>query len=200
MSNKKNKENKERLTRHDRERSSDSAPLSANNNFIEKYTKARGNVSSVFSKKSKFPIGLDIFISILLIVLVAALVVGAYFLIISFDDAYQDVTVDYVLLVDKAQASTAQRDMDLYVDKDGSAVHLGKITAIDDKVTVSGVDGAASEYVAITVRANLQFRDDEGFSIDDVKIAVGNAISVRVKNVVLNCEIVDLAILEVKGK
>ena len=123
MSNRKNKDkSQERLKQADREKSSDSAFTKVNNDFVEKYSKVRGNVSSVFTKKSKFPIGLDIFISILLILVVAALVVGAYFLIIKFDDAYDNATVEYVLLVDKSQAEGIVKGDNVYIDRYGSAL------------------------------------------------------------------------------
>ena len=197
MSNRKNKdESQERLKQADREKSSDSAFTKVNNDFVEKYSKVRGNVSSVFTKKSKFPIGLDIFISILLILVVAALVVGAYFLIIKFDDAYDNATVEYVLLVDKSQAEGIVKGDNVYIDRYGSAVYLGNIIEVDDKVEVASAE--ETSYVLVKIYADAQYRDDEGYSIDDEKIAVGRSMNVRVKNMAILCEIVDLSVLKFK--
>ncbi len=197
MSNRKNKdESQERLKQADREKSSDSAFTKVNNDFVEKYSKVRGNVSSVFTKKSKFPIGLDIFISILLILVVAALVVGAYFLIIKFDDAYDNATVEYVLLVDKSQAEGIVKGDNVYIDRYGSAVYLGNIIEVDDKVEVASAE--ETSYVLVKIHADAQYRDDEGYSIDDEKIAVGRSMNVRVKNMAILCDIVDLSVLKFK--
>lgn len=197
MSNRKNKDkSQERLKQADREKSSDSAFTKVNNDFVEKYSKVRGNVSSVFTKKSKFPIGLDIFISILLILVVAALVVGAYFLIIKFDDAYDNATVEYVLLVDKSQAEGIVKGDNVYIDRYGSAVYLGNIIEVDDKVEVASAE--ETSYVLVKIHADAQYRDDEGYSIDDEKIAVGRSMSVRVKDKALMGEIVDLSVLKFK--
>ena len=128
MPNRKNKDKiDEKLVNADREKSADSSRASVKNDFVEKYTKARGSVSSVFTKKSKFPIGLDIFISFLLIVIVAALVVGAYFLIIKFDDAHENATIEYVLLVDKQSAQGLEKGNNVYMDKYGSTIYFGNV-------------------------------------------------------------------------
>ncbi len=201
MSNKKNKEKiKERLGRSDNDKSAGTAFSSVNNNLFEKYTKARGNVSSVFAKKSKFPIGLDIFISVLLVLIVAALVVGAYFLIIRFDDAYDNETVEYVLLVEKNQIEGAEKGNDIYVDKDGAVIFCGSIVNIEDSNFTLENSDVNIEYALVTVRADVQFRDDEGFSIDEEKIAVGRTMTVRVKDTTFTCDIVELTVLESKKK
>lgn len=194
MSNRKNKDKvQEKLISADREKSSDAARSSVNNDFVEKYTKARGSVSSVFTKKSKFPIGLDIFISILLIAIVAALVVGAYFLIIKFDDSHDNAVVEYVLLVDKAQVEGIEKGNNAYIDRNGSVVYFGNIIDINDNIVVANENVAVTEFVAITVRADAQYRDDEGYTINGEKIAVGRSISLHIKDRALACEIIELA-------
>lgn len=199
MSNRKNKDKiQEKLKQADKDKSTDSGFSAVSNNFAEKYSKVRGNVSSVFTKKSKFPIGLDIFISLLLILVVAALVVGAYFLIIKFDDAYDNATVEYVLLVDKTQAEGVVRGDNVYIDRYGSVVYLGSIIDVNENVEVSSGLENSPQYVAITVHADAQYRDDEGYNIDEEKIAVGRAITVRVRSNTLACEIIDLSVLKAK--
>ncbi len=201
MSNKRNKEKiKDKLRRADSERSADVLSSSVNSSFIEKYTKARGNVSSVFSKKNKFPIGLDIFISVLLIVIVAALVVGAYFLIIKFDDAYDNATIEYTLLVPLEQTEGIQKGNNVYIDRSGSVVYIGSVIEVNRDVSVSNVNSAVTEYVTVTVRADALYRDDEGYNIDDEKIAVGRAISVRINNRALLCEIIGLSAVAANQK
>lgn len=198
MSNRRNKEKiQHRLKHADREKSTDSAVSSVNKQFAEKYNKVRGNVSSVFTRKSKFPLGLDIFISILLIVIVAALVVGAYFLVIKFDDAYDNATIEYVLLVDKNQAEGVIKGDNVYIDRHGAVAYLGNVIDVNSNVSVASNNGSV-QYVAITVHADAQYRDDEGYSVDDEKIAVGKPISVRVKNATLACEIIELFVLNSK--
>ena len=197
MSNRKNKDKvQERLKLADREKSADSALSKANSDFAEKYSKVRGNVSSVFTKKSKFPLGLDIFISIFLILVVAALVVGAYFLIVKFDDAYDNATIEYVILVDKNQTEGIVKGDNVYIDRYGSLVYLGNIMEINEKVEVTS--GSDAQYLAIKVYADARYRDDEGYNIDDEKIAVGRSLSVKVKNHTLTGEIIELSVLKAK--
>lgn len=199
MSNRKNKEKlQERLKRVDVEKSGDSSISTTNNDFIEKYSKVRGDVSSMFNKKSKFPIGLDIFISLLLILVVVSLVIGAYFLIIKFDDAYDNATIEYVLLVDKKQAYGVIKGDNIYIERYGSVVYLGNIVEVDENVEVSSSKEGANQYVAIKVHADAQYRDDEGYSIDEEKIAVGRELSVRVKSKAFSCEIVELYVTQSK--
>jgi hypothetical protein len=131
-----------------------------------------------------------------LIVLVAAIVVGAYFLIIKFDDAHENATIEYVLLVDKAYAQDLEKGSNVYMEKYGSVVYLGNIVDINDKIEVD--NGTETEYVSVTVRADVQYRDDEGYMIDDEKIAVGRTLSVRVKSVAFMCDIVELTVISRK--
>ena len=198
MSNKKNNEKlHENLIRADKEKSADSNSSAANNNFIEKYTKTRGNISSVVTKKKKFPIFLDIIISFILVLLVAALVAGTYYLIIRFDDSYDNATVEYVLLVDSSVLEGLQKGDNIYIDKSGSVIYLGNIIDINNNISVDN-PYAATQYVALTVRADVRYRDDEGYNIDDEKIAVGRSIRVRINNNALNGEIVELTVIKNK--
>ena len=196
MSNKKNNENLQgKLTHADKERSADANSSAVNNSFIEKYTKTRGNVSSVFTKKKKFPIVLDILISLVLVLIVAALVVGAYFLIIRFNDSYDNATVEYVLLVDREVLDGLSKGDNVYVDKAETVVYLGNVVDIDKEVSVSNLNTTA-KLVALTIRADVQYRNDEGYNIDGEKIAVGRNITIRINNKVLPSEIVELVIIE----
>lgn len=199
MSKRKNKEKlQEKLKHADIEKSTDSTYGTVNNDFVEKYSKVRGNVSSVFRKKSKFPIGLDIFISFLLILVVAALVVGAYFLIIKFDEAYDNATIQYVLLVDKNQAEGVVKGDNVYIDRYGSMIYLGNIIEVNENIEVSSKNENSPQYVAVTVYVDAQYRDDEGYNVDEEKIAVGRAMNVRVKSKSLACEIIELHVLKTK--
>ena len=195
MSNRKNKDNaSEKLKQVDRVRSTDSSHTSKNNDFVEKYTKARGSVSSVFTKKSKFPIGLDIFISLLLVVLVAALVVGAYFLIVRFNDSHDNATIEYVMLADKASVEGVEKGNNVYTESNGSVNYLGSVIDINENIAVA----SESSFVAITVRVDAQYRDDEGYKVNDEKIAVGRTICVCVGDSKFNGDIIELSIMQNK--
>ena len=199
MSYRKNRKITEKLKHEDSDISVDANVLSANSNLIEKYSKARGNVGSVFSKKNKFPLGLDIFVSVLLIALVAALVVGAYFLIDRFNDSYDDQQIEYVLLVDKALVTNVLNGDNLYVDKDGSAIYFGRVSNIDKNVVVyNEKDGG--EYVLLTVHADVLYRDNEGYNLEGIKIAVGRSLTARVGGNVFEGEIISLTKRTVTSK
>lgn len=193
MSYRKNKIKRERLRLADSDISADSAISSVNGNLLEKYTQARGNVSSVFSKRNKFPLALDIIISVLLILLVIAIVVGGYFLMKRFDDSYDSKDIEYVLLIDISEIDGVNKGDNLYVDKDGSAIYFGRVTEIDDKVIVTGKDETV-DYVLVTLHATVQYRDDDGYSLDGERIAIGKEISARVDDDTFSGEIVRLSV------
>ena len=196
MSNKKNNEKlQEKLVHADKDKSADSKNSAANNSFIEKYTKTRGNVSSVLTKKKKFPIVLDILISLILVLIVAGLVVGAYFLIIRFDDSYDNAIAEYVLLVENGDVEGLSKGDNVYIDKSGSVVYLGNVIEIDKEVSVNN-SNVTSKLIAITVRADVQYRNEEGYNIDGEKIAVCRNIAIRINNKVLLGDIVELVIIE----
>ncbi len=185
---------RERLKLADNDISADSGVSSVNNNLLEKYTQARGNVSSVFSKKSKFPLALDIIISVLLVLLVAAIVAGACLIVARFDDSYDSKDIEYELLIDRAEIDDIQKGVNLYVDKNGSAIYFGRVVDINERVVVTGKEQDA-DYVIVTLHATVQYRDDEGYSLAGEKIAVGREISARINNDTFNGEIINLLIL-----
>lgn len=185
---------RERLRLADNEISAESGISSVNNNLLEKYTMARGNVSSVFSKKTKFPIALDIIISILLVLLVVAIVAGACFIVARFNDAHDSRNIEYQLLIERSEIDDITKGENLYVDKDGSAIYFGRVVDVNDRVVVTGKEQNA-DYVIVTLHATVQYRDDEGYSIGSERIAVGREISARIDSDTFKCEIISLVIL-----
>ena len=136
----------------------------------------------------------------MLVVLVAALVVGASFLIIRFDDSYDNATVEYVVIVDKSVAEGLSKGDNVYIDKPGSVIYMGNVIDIHKDISVERPDVIADGYVALTIRASVQYRDGEGYNIDGEKIAVGRDMTIRINNSISTCEIVELVIIEDTAK
>ena len=138
--------------------------------------KSRGNVTDIFKKKNKFPIALDIIIAVLAIALVVGAVFGAYFAFVYFSDDSDTVTVEYTLLTEKNESGVITKGKDIYMDSGSATYYLGSIVDVKNNVTV---EGSESQYVSVRVRVTLEYRPKEGYTVNNVKIAVGRELTVR---------------------
>lgn len=175
----------------DAEKSFDDAPDKkgmSGAEFLKKESKmnekGRGNINAIFRKKKKFPLALDIIIAVLAIAIVAGAIFGAYFAFVYFSDDSEEVTVEYAILTsNKSNATSINKGNEVYFDNEGKAYYLGSVIDVSVDVGVEGVSnplGIQVEYALIYVRATVNYRDDDGFSVDDQKIAVGREIAFRV--------------------
>lgn len=138
--------------------------------------KGRGNVSNIFKKKNKFPLALDIIIAVLAVALVAGAVLGAYYAFVYFSDDSYSATVEYTLLTKKNESGIVSKGKDVYMDVGSDTYYLGSIVDVEDNVTV---EGSQEQYIGVRVRVDLEYRPKEGYSVNDVKIAVGRELTVR---------------------
>ncbi len=144
--------------------------------------KGRGNINAIFKKKKKFPLALDIIIAILAIAIVAGAIAGAYFAFVYFADDSEEMTVEYVILAKKNSSTNITKGNDVYFDNDGKTYYFGTVIDISDDVGVNGVSnplGIPVEYMLVSVRATVNYRNDDGYSINEQKIAVGKDITFR---------------------
>ena len=145
--------------------------------------KGRGNINAIFKRKKKFPLALDIIIAILAIAIVAGAIFGAYFAFVYFSDDSEEVTVEYAILVSSKNGSAnISKGNDIYFDNEGKTYYFGSVVNLSGDVYVEGVSnplGIQVEYMLVYVRATVNYRDDDGFSVNDQKIAVGKDITFR---------------------
>ena len=144
--------------------------------------KGRGNINALFKKKKKFPLALDIIIAILAIAIVAGAIFGAYFAFVYFADDSEEITVEYVILAKKTNSSNITKGNDVYFDKESKAYYFGNVVDVSYDVDVTGVSnplGIQVEYMLVSVRATVNYRNDDGYSINEQKIAVGKDITFR---------------------
>lgn len=144
--------------------------------------KGRGNINAIFKKKKKFPLALDIIIAILAIAIIAGAIAGAYFAFVYFADDSEEMTVEYVILAKKNSSTNITKGNDVYFDNDGKTYYFGTVIDISDDVGVNGVSnplGIPVEYMLVSVRATVNYRNDDGYSINEQKIAVGKDITFR---------------------
>ena len=147
--------------------------------------KGRGNVNAIFKKKKKFPLALDIIIAILAIAIVAGAIFGAYFAFVYFADDSEEITVEYVILAKNTNSINVAKGNDVYFDKDGKTYYFGTVIDTSNDVDVAGVSNVIGgitieyEYTLVSVRATVNYRNDDGYSINEQKIAVGKDFTFR---------------------
>lgn len=185
----------------DSEKSNDTVDVkkSVGADFLKKESKlaekGRGNVTNIFKKKNKFPIALDIVISVLAIALVAGAIFGAYYAFVYFSDDSDTATVEYTLLTEKDESGIIARGKDIYIDNGSNTYYLGSIVDIKDNVSV---ENSENEFIAVRVRVTLEYRTKEGYSINDVKIAVGKELTVRTDTKTYSGTIVEFERIDTK--
>lgn len=160
---------------------SDKKGIGAGAEFLKKENKlnekGRGNINGIFKKKNKFPLALDIIIAVLAVAIVVGAVFGAYFTFVYFSDDSEEVTIEYVVLANKLDSTLISKGKDVYCDED-TATYMGSVVDVNYEVDVAGNDTAA-EYMLVHIKATVKYRLDEGYSINDNKIAVGKEITLR---------------------
>ena len=155
----------------------------------EKKSKNKHNKKNT-DKKRSVPLALDIIIAFVIILLVAGLIIGAYFVFKNYADSYKDSDIQYTLLMsDIAEEDPSElKDKEIYFDFEGNTYYFGKITNVS---VMDGADG--SIQITADVSVATKQRKGEGFSIDGNKIAVGAEYSLRVGETVFDATIVEMS-------
>ena len=157
--------------------------------------KGRGNVNEIFKKKNRFPLALDIIIAVLAVAIVVGAVFGAYYAFVYFSDDSEEVTIEYLILTSKDDSGAVAKGKDVYFDSD-KTYYMGSIVDVDANVDVKGDENPFNvdiDYVVVRVRATVEYRSDEGYSIHDEKIAVGKDITLRTDEYVYSGTLVGLS-------
>lgn len=160
--------------------------------------KERGYVStqnSTFEQRTirRIPIALDIFVTLLSLLLVAGIVFGVYFAFVYFSSDYDEKSVEYLFLTVELDDYTVpdaesiiNRGDDIYYDSDGKTSFFGTVSSLDEYEVISYDESGEQRRdvrTVIRVNADTKYRSGDGYSIDDCRIGVGKEYVLRIGNV-----------------
>lgn len=123
--------------------------------------------------KKRLPVVVDIIAGILMLVLVVAVIIGSYLLFRYYSNDYDGVNVEYKITVKVDSGIDTYYNLkngELFMDITGNSVYFGKIQSVETVKDLSEDGGK----VILTVKASAKYRDGEGYSIGDSRLAVGS--------------------------
>ena len=131
------------------------------------------SIKSNIKVKKRLPIVVDVIAGILMLVLVCAVIAGSYLLFRYYSNDYDGVNVEYKVAFNVSgdlDTYKGLKNEELFMDVTGNSVYFGKITTVE---TVSDPNGDGGRVI-LTVIANVKYRDGEGYSIGNSRLAVGS--------------------------
>lgn len=123
--------------------------------------------------KKKLPLAVDIIAGILMLALVIAVIIVSYMLFRYYSNDYTSKNVTYEMIVTAGDDLSVYEDMEkkeIYLDTSDNSVYFGEITEV---IVVDG----ENNMVIFTVRADVKYRKNEGYSIGERRLAVGSEFS-----------------------
>lgn len=158
-----------------------------------------GSSARAKKKEGRVPVIIDIITGVVLLAVVVAISFGAVSLFRYYTDDYEGVSVEYTYICIaedlEEMHSRALRNKSLYCDTDDNTLYFGNVVSAE----LYDLDNDSNEkMLVVVVHANLKFKDDEGYFVNDEKIAVGSEYQLRSENVVVDGTIVELKPLNSK--
>ena len=137
--------------------------------------------------KKKLPLWVDIIAGILMLAIVCGIVVGSYMLFRYYSNDYTETDISYAFIVDGVSAEEidkyyALKGSELFMDTENNSVYFGKITKVS----------AEEGRILITVSAQVKYRNGEGYSVGDSRLAVGSELALRCGETDISAEVVSL--------
>lgn len=143
--------------------------------------KGRGAITEIYKKKNRFPIALDIIIAILTVALIGGAIIGGYYTFVYFSDSSDVVTAEYYILTEYFPESRISKGNDVYIDDGSKTYFVGSIVDFDKNIEVEGKhDDGEGQPILIRIRATLEYKAQDGYSVYGHKIAVGNEMDIRI--------------------
>lgn len=154
-------------------------------------TKQRSKPSDK-KEKGGVPIAVDIAVALFIVLIIAALVVGAYFAFKYYADNYRDATVQYTILITGDDAKeiidpNTLRNKDVYLDTEDNSYYFGKLTSVKVLTTEEG-----ERQISAKITVDTRYEREEGFLTDGHRIAVGCDYSLRVDENTMDITIVEI--------
>jgi hypothetical protein len=143
---------------------------------ISRPRKSEGDFKGRQTARKKLPLAVDIIVSILIVLLFAGTVEGAYYAFRFFANDYENANVEYVIVVDASDAAAYESlvNTNLYFDTNNSLEHFGKVKSVEFSETYG--------KVLITVGNTVRYKENEGYSVGEIKLAVGKDYILRSEN------------------
>lgn len=161
------------LKRADAEKSSGTVSQLAGISLSKARKSEDNGFQAIQTARKRLPIVVDIIIAILFVVIFAGAVVGAYFAFRAFAVDFESVNAEYTMLVitENGADYAGLEEQALYLDIDGSVEFFGKIKSVQASEKNGGV--------LVVVGATVRYKEGEGYSVGDCKLAVGQEYTLR---------------------
>lgn len=146
------------------------------------------SVGSNVKVKKKLPIAVDIIAGILMLAIVCGIVVGSYMLFRYYSDDYDTKSLSCTVFFNADEELNKYMGMkngDLYMDFTDNTVYFGRITEIRTDED--------NNRVILQVTVDARYRDEEGYSLGEIRLAVGGEYKLRYIENTLNVSLVELS-------
>ena len=126
--------------------------------------------------RKRLPIAVDIIIALLFVALLTGVVAGAYYAFRAFAVDFESVNAEYTMLIPAENAAdyAGLEEQALYMDVDGSVEFFVKINSVQTSEKNGGV--------LVVVKATVRYKEGEGYSIGDSRLAVGQEFTLRTQS------------------
>ncbi len=142
--------------------------------------RSTGHISANGVKfKKKLPIAVDVTAGILILLLVGAILAGSYMLFVYYADNYDSVSLTYTVAFeaeDDIERFVEMKNEPVFVDTDNNTIYFGKVTDVNIEKTGAVEDNGR---MILIIKADAKFRKNEGYSIGDIRLAVGSKLVLR---------------------
>ena len=146
------------------------------------------SVGSNVKVKKKLPIAVDIIAGILMLAIVCGIVVGSYMLFRYYSDDYDTKSLSCTVFFNADEELNKYMGMkngDLYMDFTDNTVYFGRITEVRTDED--------NNRVILQVTVDARYRDEEGYSLGEIRLAVGGEYKLRYVEKTLNVSVVELS-------
>ena len=146
------------------------------------------SVGSNVKVKKKLPIAVDIIAGILMLAIVCGIVVGSYMLFRYYSDDYDTKSLSCTVFFNADEELNKYMSMkngDLYMDFTDNTVYFGRITEVRTDED--------NNRVILQVTVDARYRDEEGYSLGEIRLAVGGEYKLRYVEKTLNVSVVELS-------
>ena len=145
-------------------------------------------VGSNVKVKKKLPVVVDIIAGILMLAIVCGIVVGSYMLFRYYSDDYDTKSLSCTVFFNADEELNKYMSMkngDLYMDFTDNTVYFGRITEVRTDED--------NNRVILQVTVDARYRDEEGYSLGEIRLAVGGEYKLRYIENTLNVSLVELS-------
>ena len=153
--------------------------------------------ANIVKNRKRTPVVADVIAGLLIILIAICVVVGTVYLFRYQSNDYGTVDVEYKLMAYCEKDVTYYRPMNnkpLYIDVEDNSVYFGKVTNIE-----FFTDSKGNDVLILTIDANVKYRQNDGYMINDYRLLVGSEYTVRSEEIVFDGAIIELKSSSTKG-